>query len=212
MTRKQDSITDMAEGRDRNFVVGVAAIGAGVFLGIAGALWAHFTGLPSVDNVGRELYPAIPRGWGWELAGQLISLGGVFLAMAGATLAFLYERTMTWARAALGAFLFTALMIILYGIIPNQWLTYTQAVWEWTPQKLWVTIPKALIGGNDVSISAAAVKDVVSGTYVVVVTGAVAAAMIRWQKRDEYRAAREKRAAATEPTSVYGRTLRKVGR
>lgn len=202
----------MAEGRDRNFVVGVAAIAVGLSLGIAGALWAHFTGLPSVDAVGRELYPAFPRGWGWELLGQLISLGGVLLAIGGAALALLYEKTLTWSRAAIGAFLFTALMIILYGIIPNQWLTYTQAVWEWTPQKLWLKIPTVLVGGNEVNISAAAFKDIVSGTYVLVLTGAVATAMIRWQKRDEYRAAREKKAAAAEPTSVYGRTLRKVER
>jgi hypothetical protein len=202
----------MPEGRDRNFVVGVAAIAVGVALGVGGALWAHFTGLPPVDDVGRELYPAIPRGWGWELSGQLVSLGGVFLAIAGTALAFLYEKTMTWARAALGAFLFTALMIILYGIIPNQWLTYTQAVWEWTPQKLWIKVPTALLGGNEVNVSAAAIKDVVSGTYVVVVTGAVATAMIRWQKRDEYREARAKKAAAQEPTSVYGHALRKAER
>lgn len=202
----------MAEGRDRNFNLGIAAMVGGLVFSIAGALWAHFTGLPELDELGRELYPSLPRGWGWVLIGQLVSLGGVFLMMGGITLAFLYEKPMTWARSAIGGLLFTALMIILYGVIPNEWLTYTQAVWEWTDQKLWVIIPSELIGGNELNISAAAFKDIVSGTYVLVVTVAVAVAMIRWQKRDEIRAEREKKKASKKSVSTYGRPLQKVER
>ena len=202
----------MAEGRDRNFVLGVSATGAGAALAIIGALWAHFTGLSELDDVGREIYSHIPRGWVWVLLGQLVSMAGVFILMGGIALAFLYEKPMTWARSAVGAGLFTALTIILFGVIPNEWLTYTQAVWEWTDQKLWVTIPADLIGGNEVSLSAAAVKDIIAGTYVLVATGAIAFGMIRWQKRDELRAAKEKAKAATEAESAYGRPLQKVER
>jgi len=112
----------MAKARDRNYVVGVAAMVIGVFLALIAALWAHFTGLSEFDDVGREIYPNIPRGWVWVLIAQILSLGGVLIAMAGTTLAFLYEKKMTWARASIGAGLFTALMIILFGIIPNEWL------------------------------------------------------------------------------------------
>ena len=200
----------MAEQRDKDFVRGITALVIGLVLATAGALWAHFTGLTELDDVGRELYPAFPRGWVFVLIGQLVSLAGVFIAMGGIALAFLYEKKMTWARAAIGAFLFTGLMIILFGVIPNEWLTYTQAEWEWTDQKLWIQIPDSWIGGNDVNISAAAFKDIVSGTYVLVVTGGVAAAMIAWQKRDEIRANREKKKASAENVSVYGRPLQKA--
>jgi hypothetical protein len=202
----------MAEARDRYFTLGVSALAIGVVLAVLGALWAHFTGLPEVDEVGRELYPFLPRGWPWVLLGQLVSLGGTLLAMGGVALAFLYDKELTWARAAIGAALFTALMIILFGVVPNEWLTYTQAEWEWTDQKIWVEIPPALIGGNELNISAAAFKDIISGTYALVATGAVAFAMIRWQKRDEIRAAREKAKASAEPVSRYGRPLQKVER
>jgi hypothetical protein len=202
----------MAEGRDRNFEIGVAAMVVGTCLALAGALWAHFTGLSELDDVGRELYPNIPRGWAWVLIGQLISLGGVFILMAGATLAFLYNKPLTWARSAVGALLFTSLTIILFGVIPNEWLTYTQAVWEWTDQKIWLRIPTGLIGGNELNISASAVKDVVAGTYVVVVTAALAAAMIGWQKREQILADRKKKRAAKKPVSNYGRPLQKVER
>ncbi len=211
----------MAEQRDKNFVRGLIALGIGSVLAILGALWAHFSGLPELDDVGRELYPHIPRGydaWLSPLIGQLVSLTGVFIAMVGLTLAFLYEKPMTWARSALGAFLFTGLTILLFGVIPNEWLTYTQAVWEWTDQKLWIgtneaatiPIPAALLGGNDLNLSAAAIKDIVAGTYVLVVTGGLGAAMIAWQRRDEIMANREKKRAEKGNVSVYGRPLQKA--
>jgi hypothetical protein len=200
----------MSESRQLTtyFRAGLAAIAVGVVTAIAGALFAHFTGLPPENDLGAEIYPAIPRGWGWVLIGQVISLGGSLLALAGTTLAFLYKREMTWARAALGATLFSALMMVLFGIIPNEWLTLTQATFEWTPQKIFVTIPEWLTLGNEVSISYAAIKDIVSGTYVVVVLGAVAGAMYWWQEQ-------EKKAQAgppPEPVSRYGRPLTKVER
>lgn len=213
----------MAEKRDRNTTIGVAATVVGVALSILGALWAHFAGLPELDEFGRELYPHIPRGnpaWISPLIGQLVSLGGLLLAMAGIALAYLYEKPMTWARSAVGAGLFTGLMMILFGVIPNQWLTYTQAVWEWTDQKLWfgtdpnalISIPSGLVGGNSLSLSAAAVKDIIAGTYSVVAIGGVAVAMIAWQKRDEIRDKRQKAKAEKGKTSVYGRPLQKVER
>lgn len=202
----------MAEVRDRNYVVGVTAMVIGIFLALIAALWAHFTGLPALDDVGREIYPNIPRGWGWELFGQLLSLGGVFIAMGGATLAFLYERKMTWARSAIGAGLFTMLIIILFAIIPNEWLTYTQAEWEWTSQKIWVRIPTGILGGNEINLSAAVFKDIIAATYAMVATAGVIIGMIRWQKREELRATREKANAAKVRVSTYGRPLQKVER
>ena len=202
----------MAEQRDKNFVRGNIALAAGLVLAIIGSLWAHFTGLSEVDDVGRAIYSHIPRGWPWVLLGQLISLGGLLIAMAGIALAYLYNKKMTWARSAIGAFLFTGLMLLLYGVIPNEWLTYTQAEWEWTDQKLWIQIPSSLIGGNELNISAAAIKDIIAGTYVAVVTGVIGAAMIAWQRRDELLAKREARKAAKGDTSVYGRPLQKAGR
>ncbi len=198
------------ETHTRYLRLGLAAMVVGLGAALLGALWAHFTALPLTDDLGRDIYSSIPRGWLWSLLGQLVSVGGVLLLLGGTAVAFLYERRMTWARAALGALLFTALMIILFGIVPNQWLTLTQAQWEWTPQKIALTIPSWLVLGNEVSISFAALKDIISGGYAAGVMGAVAFAMVRWQTRTPRELAAP--AAAPEPLSAYGRPLRKVGR
>ena len=55
-------------------------------------------------------------------------------------------------------------------------------------------------------------KDIVSGTYVAVITGAIGAAMIAWQRRDELMAKRAAKKAAKGNTSVYGRPLQKADR
>lgn len=188
--------------------IGIAVSVAGFGITIIGALIAHFTGLPETDNLNRIIYPDIPRGWVYVTIGQIISISGSFLLIAGIALAYLYKRPVTWARASVGAALFVALMLILFGIIPNEWLTLTQSTLEWTPQKIAVTVPPALVLNNEVSISYAAVKDIVSGTYVVVVLGAIAVIMYQWQERSK------KAATAPPPTpvSTYGRPLTKVER
>jgi hypothetical protein len=199
----------MAEANElrRYRLIGVGLVGAGLVAVIVGALVAHFTSLPDRNAFDVEIYPAIPRGWLWTLVGQIVSVSGGLMFIAGAALGFLYKRELTWARAAVGAALFTATMIILFGIVPNQWLTLTQAVWEWTPQKIILTIPKPLALNNEVRVSAAVLKDAIAGGYAVVVTGAIAVTMYQWQER----AKRVETAPPPAPVSSYGRPITKPG-
>lgn len=198
------------------FAAGVAGIALGLMILIVGVLAAHYTAIDELDQFGREAWTWVPRSWQIELAAQIVALTGVLIAMAGATLAFLYQREMTWARASLGAALFTGLMLVLFAVIPNQWLSLTQGVWEWTPQKKAITwigdssgglqlIPKPLVLNNEISLSMSALKDIVSGTYSVVVLGAVAVGMYQWQERSKKLAA-----APKQLVSTYGRPMSKV--
>jgi len=180
----------------------------GLITTVVGFMFAHFTGLDDLDNIGREIYPSIPRGWVWELAGQIVSIGGAVLVISGLTLGLLYERKMTWARAAIGAVLFTALMLIIYGVIPNQWLTLSQAEWEWTSAKIAVTLPALLVLNNEVAISYEVIKDSILQGYILGVTGALAVTMHQWQERQKKRA----EGPPPKPVSVYGRPMTKIGR
>lgn len=185
---------------------GLIAIVVGAVTAVLGALVAHYTGLPTVDSIGQELFPSVPRGWQLELVGQIVGLTGGLLILGGITLAFVYEREMTWARAAVGALVFTTLMMILFGIVPNEWLTLAQSDLQWTPQKILFSIPPGLVRGSEIDITFAALKDMISGGYAVAAIGGVAVAMYQWQERKKRKATE----APPQPVSRYGRPLTKV--
>lgn len=172
---------------------------------LVGSLFVHGAESPTTDEFGNELWSFIPRGWVWVTLGQIVALGGVLLIIAGILLAFVYGRRMTWARASIGAFLFTGLMLVLFGVVPNQWLTLAQAELEWTPTKAFVTIPEALVLGNELSISYAALKDMIAGGYAAVMLIVIAVVMVKWQNHQK-----EKASDAPKPTPVskFGRPMR----
>jgi hypothetical protein len=187
--------------------IGVGLIAVGVFTLIVGVAVVHFTAMDALDELGRESYPLIPRAWQLTTGGHIIALGGILMMMAGLTIAALYDRPITWARAAVGAGLFTGLMMILFGVIPNQWLTLTQAELEWSSQRIFITLPAALTLGSDISISYAALKDMILQGYILFVLVATAVVMVQWQDRAKKRID----APPPEPVSVYGRPLVKKG-
>jgi hypothetical protein len=174
-----------------------------MILSLLAAFVVHATEAPEFDALGQELYPWAPRGWIPVTIAQSVSLGGVLIAMAGLTLAFLWKRRLTWARAALGASLFVGLLTVIFGIIPNQFLTLTQSTLEWTPQRVFVTIPPFLVFGNDVSISYAALKDILLQGFVGTMLIAIPVFMYQWQERAK-RADQPK----PQPISDFGRPIR----
>lgn len=183
--------------------IGITAIVAGISVALIASLFVHAAQSPTTDLVGNELYPIVPRGWVPATVGQLVAIGGVFLILGGATLAFVYDRPFTWARAAIGAWLFVAMVLVVFAVIPNQWVALTQASLEWTPQKILITIPPALVLGNDLSVSYATFSQMIIGGYPVVMLGLIATAMVVWQNR-------KKAVSKAKPTPVssFGRPMR----
>lgn len=188
---------------NKYLITGVALIAIGLLVAIGGSILVHVTESPEVDDLGRVLYPDVPRGWVYVTIAQTVALGGVLAAMAGITIGWIWQRPLTWARAMLGAVLFTGLMFILFAVIPNQFLTLTQATLEWTPQKVFITFPAAVVMNNDVAISYAALKDMISAGYATTLLFVIPIIMWKWQGRDA-------KAAAAKPTPVsnYGRPMR----
>ena len=207
-----------AAATKRYLRVGALLMIAGTLLAVVGAVAVYLIGQPEQNSFGVEQYPAIPRGWVPNLIAQIISLTGFLIVLAGITLAFLYKREMTWARATIGAFVFTALMMILFGVIPNEFLTLTQATLDWSGLKTVlgacsetdspICIPEFLTLGNPVSISAAAVKDIIGQGYILTVTAAIVITMIKWQGYQK-KLAEE---GPVEEFSKYGRPVTKVER
>ncbi len=197
----------------RRIRIGRAGIGAGLVLFVAGVLIAHFTGLATTDHVGQEIYPNIPRclpfekaGSCWMLptAGQLIGLVGSQILLGAIIFGWVLGKPLTWATATVAAAIFTLEMLILFGVVPNQWLALTQGTFEWTGQKIAFTIPSWLVLGNHVSVSYGVIKDVVAGGYSAGLLGAVAVTAYRLQERAK------QPAVATAPAprlSSFGRTI-----
>ena len=184
-------------------IAGIALIVIGIAVALGGSVLVHMTEAPDVDDLGNALYSNVPRGWVLVTIAQMIALGGVLMVMAGITIGWIWDRQMTWARAMLGALLFTGLMFIIFAVIPNQFLTITQATLEWTPQKIFITAPAFVVMNNDVAISYAALKDMIAGGYTATMVIGIPVFMYWWQGRQE-------RAEAPKPTPVsnYGRPMR----
>ena len=187
----------------RHLITGIALIVIGLLVAIGGSFVVHMVEAPEFDELGRALYPNVPRGWVLVVLAQLVALGGVLLAMAGITFGWIYGRRLTWASAMLGAVLFAGLMFIIFAVIPNQFLTLTQATLEWTPQKIFVTIPAVAVMNNDVAISYAALKDMISAGYVTAMLFLIPVIMYQWQGRGM-------KADKPKPTPIsnYGRPMR----
>ena len=194
---------------------GIVGVVVGSVMLVVGVLAAHFVGLPELDSIGREIHPAIPRClpfegdacWVLETASQSVALLGSQIVMAAIVFGWIWNRELTWALASVGAFLFTLEMLILFGIVPNQWLNLTQGTFEWTQQKIAFTIPEWLMLNNEVSISYGTIKDLVSGGYAATVLGGVAIVTYQVQER-----AKKRGQPAPPVFSDYGRPVVKGGR
>jgi len=199
------NVTEEAVMNERKrLAIGYLTIFVGLVVTLAGSFAVHMTEASKFDELGRERFPLVPRGWIPVTISQTVAIGGVMLVMAGIWFAHIHLRKMTWSNAMLGALLFSALMLILFAVIPNQFLTLAQGPLDWTAQKVFVTIPPFLVLGNEIAISYAALKDMLLQGYVVTALIGIPVLMYQIQKRS----AINKNTPPPTPVSDYGRPLR----
>ncbi|HEX2368925.1 MAG TPA: hypothetical protein VHM94_06805 [Acidimicrobiia bacterium] len=134
---------------------------------VVGVLIAHFALLP--PEVDRGIFEFIPRGWPWFTAGQIIAFVGSQLILFGAAMIWVANQPLTWARTAFASFLTWIEFVLLFGVVPSEWLNLSQGPLGWTSQNIAFTIPPWLVLGNEVQISFGAIKDAISGGYYLVV-------------------------------------------
>lgn len=191
--------------------LGSALLSVGTFLLAFGILFAHYSAFPEGEQV--DYFGWFPRGCmigaercvPWLTAGQVIATIGSQLAIAGALLLWVANQKLTWARAGFAALIAWIEFVIIFGIVPSEWLNLAQGPLEMTRQRIAFTIPSWLVLGNEVEISWAAVKDAISGTYNLVILGA---AIVFAYKIQDWGKTKPKE-AAVDQTSIYGRPLRK---
>ncbi len=194
----------------RRIIIGWSALLMGTALMAVSVLWIHYAKLPDSEIVNGVATPLvvdyfnwIPRGWLWKSLGYLGALAASQMMLAGAAFLWVLNQKMTWARASFAAFLVWMELVVVFGIVPSEWLNLSQTDLDWSNQRIAFDIPPALMLGNEVSISWAAIKDAISGGYNVGVLGA--AGLVAYLLQQIYRPPKKRAPAAK--LSPYGRPL-----
>lgn len=175
-----------------------------------GVWWVHYAKFPETELVNGVEVPVVvdyfnwvPRGWLPKAIGYLVAFGGSQLLLAGAAIGFVLGRPMTWARAAFAAFIAWVELVLIFGVVPSEWLNLTQTDLNWSLQRVAFTLPSWLVLGNQVDVSLAAIKDAISGAYNVGMLGAAAVFAYKIQDISKPKVKAEK----PTPISPYGRPL-----
>ena len=113
----------------------------------------------------------------------------------------------TWAQAMLGAVAVFGLMLIAYGVVPHEWMSYANGELQWSKAKIFLEDNTFL----PFTINARAVKDIaVMGIYVVFVSVNVWL-IAKWQKRPEAEEQAAETAPESENSSAFGRPVTAKG-
>ena len=113
---------------------------------------------------------------------------------------------LTWAKAMLGAVASFAAMLLVYGVVPDEWLKYADAELGWSQSQIFQEI-------GPITINKRAVKDTVAVLIYLVFFGAHIALAVLWQKRPAADAVVAAAEPAPEPSarpagrSKFGRPL-----
>jgi hypothetical protein len=106
----------------------------------------------------------------------------------------------TWSEAMLGAVAVFGMMALAYGIIPHEWITFSDKYLQWTPDKIF-------IDSYPIKVNYQAVRDVIVVLIYVVFLGLNLRLFAMWQTRLVPKAEAEAEAKPSR-LSRFGRPLR----
>jgi hypothetical protein len=202
-------LAELSDGRRKS--IGWAMLGFGTILLALAVWWIHFSSFPITEMVDGVEVPVVlssfnwvPRGWIWKGLGYLAAFGASQMMLAGAAFVFLLNQKLTWSRALFGAFLAWIELVLLFGIVPSEWLNLAQTDLDWSTQRIAFTIPPWMVLGNQLDISWAVFKDTISTVWHLVMIPAVAIFALEVQRMYDGRPAS---AEKPEKQSPYGRPL-----
>ena len=119
-------------------------------------------------------------------------------------------KPLTWGEAFVAATWIFALMLLAYGVVPNQWLLYADNELSWRPDKLLGAIStdgvklgqaaKGLGGRGRILVDYQAVRDIVATVIYGVALGGQMVLWSKWQKRGRAK-------PEVELSSAFGRPV-----
>jgi len=145
------------------------------------------------------------------LVSILILVGGISIGMAVGRRRPI-GTPVTWGEAFVAAVFVFALMLVAYGVIPHQWLKYSDNELLWRSDKLllaissegvvWGQKAKVATGTGRVIVNYQAVRDIVAAGFYGAFLTAQVMLWAKWQKRG-----RVTETPAGEATSRFGRPV-----
>lgn len=132
----------------------------------------------------------------------------VMFAMLGVVLLVGKRRSpdtpLTWGEAFVAAVFVFMLLMLAYGIVPNQWLLWADNELGWRKDAFFFGDDGLSIAGRGrVMITKEAVRDIIAATIYIVFLGVQGFMWTWWQRRGKIAEERSKK----ELTSAYGRPL-----
>ena len=147
-------------------------------------------------------------------AGRLIWSSLVLVAATGVVVTLCKRpkpaEPSTWAQSMLGAVITFALMLLAYGTVPHEWLTFANSYLKWDDSHY---IIRNNVRYMPLNIPKSALKDVVATMLYVVFATTNIKLFAKWQKRPAYVAPDSTTTVEdiTVGTSAYGKTLTAKG-
>ncbi len=182
-----------------------------------GVIWIHFSSLPHTVVVDGVEVPLVvdyfnwwPRGVWWKGAGYLVVFAASQMMIGGAVFLWVLNQRITWSRAVFTAFLSWLELVIIFGMVPSEWLSFAQTDLDWSSQKIALVVPPILVLGNTVEISYAVIKDSISMGYHLVMLAVAAIFALQVQKITKGRpesAAEAREEITVRPPPGQGRDL-----
>jgi hypothetical protein len=105
------------------------------------------------------------------------------------------ELPPTWAQSMLGALVVFALILLIYGVVPHEWLT-------WSDSKLGLREDKIFLSTRPVKVSGRAIRDTVAALLYIIFLGIQTWMWVKWQKRGTAKPKPARAAATPEPAGV----------
>jgi len=114
------------------------------------------------------------------------------------------ELPPTWAQSMLGAAAVFALFLLIYGVVPHEWLT-------WCDSKLGLREDKILLSTRPIKFTGRTLRDTVAALLYIIFLGINTWMWIAWQKRGTAKPKATPAAATPEPagTSAFSRPVTK---
>lgn len=118
------------------------------------------------------------------------------------------ERYLTWGEASVMSVYIMAVLFLVFGIVPHQWLTLAENEWSFRADRIWdawgLITAQSQGGWFPFEITYRVLSDTIAALIYIVFLGGMVAMWVQWQGRGKVK-------KVELPSSTYGRPLVKRG-